>query len=279
VLPPWLLKKMSPPLGQVLTLQEHAKEQVVGVKADIDSGRVKENSRRTLFHHLLTPNPEEGYVVPSIDDIKDEAYGILAAAADTTGNGMTVATYHVVNNPMIYKKLVAELKAAFPDSNARLDFQVLEKLPYLTGVVKEGLRLSFGVIGRMPRIVPEGGATYNGYTVPAGTAVSMSSWMLHQDENYFPNALEFNPGRWANIADVRRMEKAFVPFGKGSRICVGMLLAYCELYVTIGTLFRRFENLRGNELSAEDLVYDDYFASHHPIESKKFHVLPPEQKV
>jgi cytochrome P450 len=114
---------------------KHAKEQVVGVKADIDSGRVKENSRRTLFHHLLTPNPEEGYVVPSIDDIKDEAYGILAAAADTTGNGMTVATYHVVNNPMIYKKLVAELKAAFPDSNARLDFQVLEKLPYLVGVL------------------------------------------------------------------------------------------------------------------------------------------------
>lgn len=113
---------------------KHAKEQVVGVKADIDSGRVKDSSRQTLFHHLLTPNPEEGYVVPSVDDIKDEAYGILAAAADTTGNGMTVAAYNVVNNPEIYQKLAVELKAAFPDPNARLDFQVLEKLPYLVGV-------------------------------------------------------------------------------------------------------------------------------------------------
>jgi hypothetical protein len=66
---------------------KHAEEQVVGVKADIDSGQVKESSWRTLFHHLLTPNPEEGYVVPSVNNIKGEAYGILAAAADTTGNG------------------------------------------------------------------------------------------------------------------------------------------------------------------------------------------------
>jgi hypothetical protein len=48
--------------------------------------------------------------------------------------GMTIATYHVINNPVIYKKLVTELKAAFPDPNARLDFQILEKLPYLVGV-------------------------------------------------------------------------------------------------------------------------------------------------
>jgi hypothetical protein len=77
---------------------KHAKEQVAGIKADIDSSRVKENSRKTLFHHLLTPNLEEGYTVPSVGDIKYEAYGILAAAADTTGNGMTVAAYNVVNN-------------------------------------------------------------------------------------------------------------------------------------------------------------------------------------
>jgi cytochrome P450 len=114
---------------------KHAREQVIGVKDDIDSGRVKEDSRPTLFHHLLTPNPEEGYVVPTVDDIKDEAYGILAAAADTTGNGMTVSAYHVVNNPEIYKKLVTELRAAFPDPNERLDLQVLEKLPYLVRVL------------------------------------------------------------------------------------------------------------------------------------------------
>lgn len=117
----------------------------------------------------------------------------------------------------------------------------------------------------------------------------MSSWVLHQDPKYFPNPQEFDPERWskASTEELRRMEKAFVPFGKGSRICVGMpyvssllkdqltkacSLAYCELYVTLATLFHRFEHLKGNQLTADDLVYDDYFASHHPIDATKFHV-------
>jgi hypothetical protein len=50
-------------------------------------------------------------------------------------------------------------------------------------------------------------------------------------------------------------------------------LAYCELYVTIAMLFHRFEKLKGNQLTPEDLVYDDYFASHHPIDATKFHII------
>ena len=54
-------------------------------------------------------------------------------------------------------------------------------------------------------------------------------------------------------------------------------LAYCELYVTVGTLFRRFPKLKGNKLSAEDLVYDDYFSSYNPLSAKKFHVEAREK--
>jgi hypothetical protein len=49
-------------------------------------------------------------------------------------------------------------------------------------------------------------------------------------------------------------------------------LAYCEIYVTLGMLFRRFEHMKSNDLTAEDLVYDDYFSSYHPIPATKFHV-------
>jgi cytochrome P450 len=139
-------------------------------------------------------------------------------------------------------------------------------------VIKEGLRLSFGVPGRLPRVVPKGGATFNGYTLSEGTVVSMSSWILHQDEDYFPNPTTFDPDRWSEPHEAQRLEKAFVPFGKGSRACVGMNLAYCELYVVIGTLFRKFANMKGNHLTAADLVYDDYFSSYNPLEAMKFHV-------
>jgi cytochrome P450 len=50
----------------------------------------------------------------------------------------------------------------------------------------------------------------------------MSSWVLHQDEDYFPNPTKFDPDRWSDPEEARRMDKAFVPFGKGTRGCVGM---------------------------------------------------------
>jgi len=93
---------------------------------------------------------------------------------------------------------------------------------------------------------------------------------MHQDPEYFPEPTRFNPDRWLNLKEARRMEKAFIPFGKGTRACVGMQLAYCELFVTLGTLFRNYGNLKPNDLTAEDLVYDDYFSSYHPFGSKKF---------
>ena len=50
----------------------------------------------------------------------------------------------------------------------------------------------------------------------------MSSWIMHQDENYFPNARKFDPTRWLDPKETRRIDKAFVPFSKGTRACVGI---------------------------------------------------------
>jgi len=49
-------------------------------------------------------------------------------------------------------------------------------------------------------------------------------------------------------------------------------LAYCELYVSLGTLFRRFPTMKSNVLTPADLVYDDYFSGYHPTSATKFHV-------
>ncbi|KAH7395782.1 cytochrome P450 monooxygenase-like protein [Cadophora sp. MPI-SDFR-AT-0126] len=267
-LPPDLVKHINGPLKQMMNLREHCRVQVRAVKANMESG--KKLDKPSIFPALLAP--PEGIPAPSVEEIKDEALSILAAAADTTGNAMTVAAYNVVNNPEIYKQLREELVAAFPNAEDELDYATLEKLPYLTGVVKEGLRLSFGVPGRLARIVPAGGATFNGHFIAGGSFVSMSSWMQHQDETYYPNALKFDPTRWLDPAEARRIDKAFVSFGKGSRGCVGINLAYCELYVSLGTLFRRYDNLLSNHLTAEDWEYDDYFSGYSRPGAAKFHV-------
>src|SRR5947207_4533843 len=119
----------------------------------MDANKGEKPTRLTIFNQLLDPDVTEGHVVPSVDDLKDEAFSIVTAAADTTGNAMTIAAYNVISNESIYRKLTAELKETFPDGTTRLKYLALEKLPYLvrsielicvflpnifqTGVIKE----------------------------------------------------------------------------------------------------------------------------------------------
>ncbi|PKY04740.1 cytochrome P450 [Aspergillus campestris IBT 28561] len=266
--PLWLANLMSGPLTRMMMHQEGSRHHILQVKDAVDRG--EKPQRTTIFHQLLSPNAAEGHVVPTVDQLKDEAFVIVAAAADTTGNALTISTYNVVRNPDIYAKLTAELKEAFPDPEARLDFVTLEKLPYLTGVIKEGLRLSFGVVGRLPRVVPDTGAEFHGYHVPQGTTVSMSSWIMHHNEELFPDAEKFDPTRWTDPEQFKTMERYLFSFGKGSRQCVGMPLAYCELYVTLGRVFRQFDNLKTPGKSREEMLYDDYFSSYHPEKYNQF---------
>lgn len=90
------------------------------------------DAQPSVFHALLSPEgKDERYVVPTVDEIKDEATAFFGAAADTTGSAMTVGTFHVVSNPKIYARLRTELEDAFPNPDARLDYLKLEPLPYL----------------------------------------------------------------------------------------------------------------------------------------------------
>jgi cytochrome P450 len=128
-IPEPIIKVISEPIGQVRDMQNHCHKQLLTVKENRDAGLVKEDARPTIFSALM--DPQEGFSKGAVDNLEDEAYTVITAAADTTGNAMTTMTRCVVENPDIYHKLHAELCEAFPDSTAELNYAALEKLPYL----------------------------------------------------------------------------------------------------------------------------------------------------
>lgn len=133
--PPWMAPYMSKPLGYVTGMQMECVRQIEGVKSNMREG--KHLGRQTIFTTLLTSEDKpEGYRIPTTWQLKDEAYSVLVAAADTTGNAMTVAAFNVLYNQEIYKKLVAELESRFPNQTENLPFVELEKLPYLVSLHK-----------------------------------------------------------------------------------------------------------------------------------------------
>lgn len=108
-------------------------QQIATVKKEIDQGRDK-SKHKTIFHQLLDPNASEGHVVPDVEALTEEMFTVLTAGGETAGHALAMTTYYVLSNPEIHQKLVSELKTAFPNKKAGLEYLTLEKLPYLACV-------------------------------------------------------------------------------------------------------------------------------------------------
>ena len=89
----------------------------------------EENQRPTIFSALMTSSDQRNKA--RVDNLEDEAYTVITAAADTTGNAMTTIVRCVVKDSAIYQTLHAELEDTFPDESVSLKYKDLEKLPYL----------------------------------------------------------------------------------------------------------------------------------------------------
>jgi cytochrome P450 len=86
----------------------------------------------------------------------------------------------------------------------------------------ESLRLSNGVSTRLARAAPDRSLYFHGWEIPKGTPVSMTSTLIHQNSDLFPQPFEFIPERWLDPKDRKRMERYLVPFSRGSRQCAGI---------------------------------------------------------
>ncbi|KAK8091583.1 cytochrome P450 [Apiospora hydei] len=130
-------------------------------------------------------------------------------------------------------------QGAYP---ADLNWTRLQQLPYLTGVLHEGLRLSPGLASRMARVAPDRDLFYGErWRIPAGTPVGMTTILMHYDEQLYPEPKRFVPERWTDVEKRKKAEKTYAPFSRGTRSCLGMHLAWSELYIVIASVVLRFD--------------------------------------
>ncbi|PBK86249.1 cytochrome P450 [Armillaria gallica] len=205
----------------------------------------------TIYHRLL-----DDVERPSRKALLADAQTLLFAGTDTTSNAMIVGFFNVLNNPSIRKKLAAELKVMWPEKESPMPYDSLEKSPYLSGVVKESLRMSIGVPVALPRVL-SADMDIDGISVPAGTVVGMGTSFILMNEDIFPEPEVFNPDRWIQ-SDSPSLDRYLVPFSKGPRACLGMNLAWCELYLVFGNLFRKLD-MEIYQTSSEDLFFRCHF--------------------
>ncbi|KAJ9669390.1 hypothetical protein H2201_000257 [Coniosporium apollinis] len=258
-LPHWLWKVTNAYyVSYMFSLQAGIRKQVAAV---LNESRGS-TPGRTIFHMLRDSDlpPEE----KSISRLCEEANVLIGAGSETSAKALTHTIFYLSSNPEILRRLREEITAVMPDASAIPCWSVLEQLPYFTAVVTEGLRLSYSITTRLPRVANEP-LIYNDWVIPPRTPVSETLYSVLVDPAVFPEPKVFNPERWLEHPE---LSGYFVVFGRGSRSCVGLNLAYAELYLAVAALIRRFD-FELFETTIKDIeVKHDFFVPNADLASK-----------
>ncbi|KAI9795009.1 MAG: hypothetical protein M1816_000029 [Peltula sp. TS41687] len=271
-IPPWLIINME--LGPRLfaIMQRNLEAQIQEILDGENEGH-KTAEHPTIFHELLKSDldPEE----KSVRRLAEEGQSVVAAGQVTTTHYLKTTTFHILDNPDVLHQLKAELEAAIPDPEKIPPLQQLERLPYLSAVVSEGFRRSYGVPHRLQRVSPKAPLVYHDWIIPPGTPVGMSSFLIHDNPKHFPEPDQFKPERWLKGGNEsgKRLEKYLVNFSRGTRGCLGKELAYAEIYLTLATVFRRFD-MKLYETTRADVDFaHDFFNPSARLDSKGARVV------
>lgn len=230
------------------------------------------NQKQPCVFDALLKSPKLPAAEKTVQRLKGEAQTLIGAGTLTTANALRTIVFHTLHEPSRLKALIAELETEFPDPKEPLSLKRLEKLPLLTAYITEGLRLTYGVTHRLQLLADEP-LQIHGMVIPPRTPVGMTSIFMHDNPDVFPQPREFRPQRWLGGTGSRRnLAENLVPFSKGTRMCLGMHLAWAEMYIVLGTLFQSYSvSLFETDRSDVEMAHD-FFDPSPKLDSKGLRV-------
>lgn len=170
------------------------------------------NKRKDMLQHFVEAKDMSGQPVTK-GDVMIEGVNILGAGADTTSIGILAVMGAILTHPNAKKQLQEEIDQAYRDlglekTGSEIDFKEAEKLPYLSAVIKESMRLHPSISYQLPRVVPAPGIQIGEHFIKPGTICSISPTSMNRSKEVFgPDAEEWRPERWipANAEDQSRI--------------------------------------------------------------------------
>jgi cytochrome P450 len=182
----------------------------------------------------------------------NESFTLFVAGHETTANALTWTWYLLSQNPQAADRLHEELDRVLAGRTPTM--QDLPNLPYTDAVIKESMRLypPAWTVGRQPVVDVEVG----GFTIPAGSGILISQYVLHRDPRYFAEPEQFRPERWADSLEKRLPRYAYFPFGAGPRVCIGNSFALMEARLVLAEMAQHYSPrlVPGHVVGTEPIV-------------------------
>jgi cytochrome P450 len=175
-----------------------------------------------LFSQLCQAKDENDELL-SAQDIVDHMSFLMMAAHDTLTSSLTSFVAELAANPQWQDKLRDEVAALKLGAHEAMPYDKLEAMP-LTGMAfKEAMRLR-PPVPSIPRRATRG-FSFGDYDIPAGTLVGINPLYTHHMPEIWPEPDRFDPLRFTDEASRNRHRFAWVPFGGGAHMCLGLHFA------------------------------------------------------
>ncbi|GAB1207703.1 hypothetical protein APSETT445_006432 [Aspergillus pseudonomiae] len=173
-------------------------------------------------------------------EIVAEVSIMMNAGSDTTGISLNNVMLLLLKNPHCLEKLREEVDGVLECDEIIAPYDKVKHLPYLRACLDENMRLYPPVSFHVPRRTPQEGTTIRGEFVAGDTSVGISAYVVHRNEDIFPDPDTYKPERWLGEKG-RDLQPYFVAFSAGARGCIGRNISYLEQTVLLASLVHRFE--------------------------------------
>jgi cytochrome P450 len=196
----------------------------------------------------------------------------MFAGHDTSTSTVTFALHELARHPDVLARLCEEQDRVLGGSPPSAE-QLEREMPYLEMVIDEVLRLYPPAWIGPRRAVRD--FEFGGYSVPRGAYVNYTSWASHRLPEVFPEPEAFIPERFTRERKAALPRGAYVPFGGGSRICIGKRFGQTEVKLVATMLLQRLrlDALPGRTMTIRQMP------TLSPRGGLRMRVLPPAQPV
>ena len=228
----WMQQDWGPwsPWGRMKQQQRKINELM---DAEIAERRLQPDANRTdILSLMMTARDENGQPMTN-EELRDELMTLLFAGHETTATALAWAFYWIHSLPSVRQKLLQELDSL----GENLDPMEVSRLPYLSAVCQETLRIYPVGMLTFPRLV-RSPVELMGHQLEPGTVVIGSIYLTHRREDLYPEPLQFKPERFL---ERQFSPYEYLPFGGGSRRCIGLALAQLEMKLVLATILRDFD--------------------------------------
>lgn len=233
---PPAMRIMRGPFSPWSRLQRAARKLDTLIYAEITRRRSTGERGQDILSLLLDASDEDGNTLSDLQ-IRDEVMTLLFAGHDTTTSTVSFMFYELAQHPHVLATLLAEQDAAIDGDTPSASQLMSGELAQLELVLEETLRkYPPAWIGPRRSVEP---FEFEGVPVPGRAFVNYCSWASHHLPDVFDEPDRFRPERFTPDARAALPKGAYVPFGGGSRTCIGMRFGQLEVRAIAALILSR----------------------------------------